>query len=220
MAELHYAEDDLTLRSALERALLGWHYSSYMLRRLRRVSRIRYGWRNDLYRAVVKAMTGIHVGKYSFGFEHLCFKRSPLRAIGAFTSIAEGVTISKGNHPLHTVSTHPFFFQKRFGLRADERPDVAKKNGPVVIGHDVWIGRDVTLLTGITIGHGAVIAAGAVVANDVPPYAIVGGVPAKLIRYRFDEARIAALLASQWWLRTDAQLRAQVDTFFDVDAFA
>lgn len=216
---LDYALDDLGLRSAWERKLLGINFSKFMLRKIRRISRLRYGKRNDLMRAVIKSTTGIHVGKYSYGFEHLCFKGSPLAAIGAFTSVAENVNISKGNHPVDRVSTHPFFFLGSFGFRQDSLPDTAPRNGPIIIGHDVWIGRDVTVLTDVTIGHGAVIAAGAVVTKDVPPYAIVGGVPAKIIRYRFDEATIARLMGSAWWTWTDDKLRTNIDSFFDPALF-
>lgn len=215
-----YAPDDIILRSGWEKALLKIRFKSkFLLRKLRRISRIRYGRKSDLMRAVIQASTGITVGKYSYGFEHLCFKNSPIREIGAFTSIAEGVTVSKGNHAIATVSTHPFFFLKDFGFRANDRPDTPPRNGPVRIGHDVWIGRDVTILTDLTIGHGAVIAAGAVVTKDVPPYAIMGGVPAKLIRYRFDEATIAGLLASRWWERTDAKLKDCIEDFFNPERF-
>lgn len=214
-----YAPDDINIRSRWEKLLIGRKFSEFMLRKLRRVSRIRYGRKSDLIRAIIKGYTGIHVGKYSYGFEHLCFKNSPIREIGAFTSIAEGVNISKGNHAIATVSSHPFFFMKSFGFRTNDKLETAPKNGPVSIGHDVWIGRDVTILTELTIGHGAVVAAGAVVTKDVPPYAIVGGVPAKIIRYRFDTATIEKLLASAWWTWTDDKLRAHVDDFFDTPAF-
>jgi acetyltransferase-like isoleucine patch superfamily enzyme len=217
--KLDFAPDDIVLRSDWEKKLLGRNFSRFLLRKLRRISRLRYGRRSDLIRAVIKSSTGIHVGKYTYGFEHLCFRGSPLAAIGAFTSVADGVEISKGNHPLDRVSTHPFFFLKSFGFVKESNPSVAPKNGPIVIGHDVWIGRDVTILTNVTIGHGAVIAAGAVVTKDVPPYAIVGGVPAKVIRYRFDEPTIKRLLASAWWTWDDARLKRDIDKFLDPGTF-
>lgn len=219
MTHLNFASDDLVLRSNWEKALSRKRFGSFMLKKIRRISRIRYGRRSDLIRAVLKGMTGIHVGKYSYGFEHLCFKNSPVKAIGAFTSIAEGVNISKGNHAVHTVSTHPFFIFPDFGFRAEPVKDPALKNGPIIIGHDVWIGRDVTILTDVTIGHGAVVAAGAVVTKDIPPYAIVGGVPAKIIRYRFDTDTITQLLESKWWEQTDEKLKTQIDDFFNPQQF-
>lgn len=217
--KLDYAPDDMVLKSRWEERLVGRDFSSFMLRKLRRLSRIRYGRKSDLIRAVIKGMTGIHVGKYTYGFEHMCFKGSPVAAIGAFTSIAENVNVSKGNHPVDRVSTHPFFFLRSFGFRPDSQPDVAPKNNPIVIGHDVWIGRDVTILTNVTIGNGAVIAAGAVVAKDVPPYAIVGGVPARVIRYRFDEETVAKINASAWWTWSDDKLRNDIERFLDVKTF-
>lgn len=217
--DMQYAPDDIVLRTSLEKSLRGIRFSNFLMRKLRRVSRIRYGRKSDLIRAIIKSSWGIHVGKYTYGFESLCFKGSPLAGVGAFTSIAENVTISKGNHPVDRVSTHPFFFMGMFGFRGDTRMEVCPRNGKTYIGHDVWIGRDVTLLTDVTIGHGAIVAAGAVVTKDVPPYAIVGGVPARIIRYRFDEATIEKLLAIAWWTWPDDKLKDNIDGFFDVDSF-
>lgn len=134
----------------------------------------------------------MRIGKYSYGFQQLCHRNVMLAEMGAFCSIAVNVTIVKGNHPVHAVSSHPFFFCSIFGL-TDKNvalADIAPKNTKVIIGHDVWIGANATILTGITIGTGAVIGAGAVVTKDVPPYAIIGGVPAKIIRYLFDDETI------------------------------
>ena len=219
MSEMEYAADDLLLRSGWERVLASKRLPAFWLRKIRRLSRIRYGTRHDLWRAALQGTHGIRIGKYSYGVESLCFSNSPVRSIGAFTSVAEGVSVSRGNHPIHMVSSHPFFFRKRDGFRKDEAADPSKNSGPVIIGHDVWIGGNATLLTNITIGHGAVIGAGAVVTRDVPPYAVVAGVPAKILRYRFDEATIAQLLESAWWLRSDTELRSQIDSFFDPDVF-
>ncbi|WP_319804730.1 CatB-related O-acetyltransferase [Entomomonas sp. E2T0] len=114
--------------------------------------------------------------------------------IGSFCSIAGGVKILLGgNHNVKAMTTFPFY---------ERLPNVTKykeTKGDVIIGNDVWLATDCLILSGVTIGHGAVIAARAVVTKDVPPYAIVGGNPAKVIRYRFPEDICQALLAHPWW---------------------
>lgn len=216
---LDTAPDDLPPPPVWESKLALWRLPRFIERRVIRFARAKYGRRDDFMRFRVWARFGIPVGKYSYGYEPLCFKGSTLAQIGAFTSIADGVTISLGNHPTHLVSTHPAFYLSEFGLSAKNTPDIAAKNEKIIIGHDVWIGRDVTLLTGVTIGTGAVIAAGAVVTKDVPPYAIVGGVPARVIRYRFDEETIQRLLESRWWSWTDDKLRARIADFLNPAQF-
>jgi acetyltransferase-like isoleucine patch superfamily enzyme len=126
--------------------------------------------------------------------------------IGRYCSIARNVTIGQNrkSHPLEGLSTH-------MGLAAlrQSHSGVAPAHDPVkqtVIGHDVWIGMDVLILEGITIGTGAVIGAQSLITKDVPPYAIVTGSPAKVLRYRFDQPIIDGLLASQWWNLTPHQL--------------
>lgn len=117
--------------------------------------------------------------------------------IGSFCSIAIGVKIMLGGgHRTDWVSSYPF---PAFLAQADRSSDYAPCKGPTKIGNDVWIGMGALILAGITIGDGAVIGAGSVVTRDVPPYAIVGGNPARLIRYRFDEETIVALLKMRWW---------------------
>lgn len=120
--------------------------------------------------------------------------------IGRFCSIAYQVTLGVGNHPTHLLSTHPFATKSSYD-REHTTPfkTVGDWRRPTVIGHDVWIGQNAVVVQGVTIGTGAIIGACALVTKDVPPYAIVGGVPAKVIRYRFDDATIEALLASEWW---------------------
>ena len=127
--------------------------------------------------------------------------RSVLK-VGAYCSIASYVKIFlDGEHHTEWATTYPF----PHGIRRGEQP---RSKGDVVIGNDVWIGYSAIILSGVTIGDGAVIGCAAVVASDVPPYAIVAGNPARLIRYRFGEATIKRLLASKWWELDEAQIEA------------
>lgn len=129
--------------------------------------------------------------------------------IGSYCSIAAGVIILiGGEHDTRTISTFPF---RTFFLKNGEKD--AQTKGDVTIGSDVWIGQRAIILSGVTIGHGAVIGAGALVAKDVPPYAVVAGNPARLIRYRFDPETIQALLKIAWWSWTPDKVRASMDLF-------
>ena len=119
--------------------------------------------------------------------------------IGRFCSIASGATfiLNGGNHLTETVSSYPFAI---FGSGwEDAMPARWPQRGDIVIGNDVWIGFEATLMPGVQVGDGAVIAAKSVVASDVPPYAVVGGNPARVIRFRHSEADIARLLELCWW---------------------
>lgn len=125
--------------------------------------------------------------------------------IGRFCSIASHVSIGLGEHPVDTLSTHPFFFGSANGF-PDYPPGIGSirdlsspKFQTPVIGNDVWIGANAIISRGVTIGNGAVIAAGAVVVTNVPDYTIVGGVPARLIRERFDRATVDQLQQTKWW---------------------
>lgn len=123
--------------------------------------------------------------------------------IGKFCSIGPEVRIGLGIHPLHLKSTYPGFYTNSEYYRVEKQYDfTGEEYKQVEIGHDVWIGARATILDGVKIGDGAVVAAGAVVTKDVPSYAIVGGVPAKVIKYRFDENRVKELLVEQWWNNT------------------
>lgn len=130
----------------------------------------------------------ISVGKETYGLITVYRWGSDGEAlqIGSCCSIASGVKfILGGNHATNTISTYPFAHYY------DGGKIVAESRGPIIIEDDVWIGTDVTILSGITVGKGAVIAAGSMIVKDVPPYAIMGGNPAKVIRYRLSENEIA-----------------------------
>ena len=122
--------------------------------------------------------------------------------IGKFCSIACGAKFlfTSANHTLRSLSTYPFpLFFEEWGLDKAHVPQAWDNKGDIVVGNDVWIGYEAVILSGVTIGDGAIIGTRAVVTQDVPPYTIVGGVPAKAIRKRFDDATIDALLALRWW---------------------
>ena len=126
--------------------------------------------------------------------------------IGKFCSIADHCRIGMASHSLKTLSTSPIFTQKHNATKTSwvNSTCYTSNNQNVVIGNDVWIGSHVLIKNGLKIANGAVVAAGAVVTKDVPPYAIVGGVPAKLIKYRFSNEIIELLENMQWWdLPTD-----------------
>ncbi|GAB4149904.1 MAG: hypothetical protein Fur0041_22810 [Bacteroidia bacterium] len=126
--------------------------------------------------------------------------------IGHFCSISFDVKIGLVSHPLNYVSTSPAMYNTRRGI-ASKTIYNDQAAGHVSIGHDVLISAGAMILAGVKIGTGAVIGAGAVVNKDVPPYAIVAGVPAKIIRYRFDDATIQELLKSEWWNASEEQLK-------------
>lgn len=125
--------------------------------------------------------------------------------IGAFCSIAGNVAIGPSQHPLSFLSTHPFQYLGRDKLMPKYKVHFEHAK-PVEIGNDVWIGANALIMDGIKVGDGAVVGANAVVTKDVPAYAIVGGVPAKLIRYRFEPKVIEKLLALKWWDLPDEEI--------------
>lgn len=122
--------------------------------------------------------------------------------IGKFCSIACGAKFlfTSANHTMKSLSTYPFpLFFEEWGL---DKKDVTKSwdnKGDIIIGNDVWIGYEAVILSGVTIGDGAIIGTRALVTKDVPPYTIVGGMPAKIIRKRFEEETINLLLEKKWW---------------------
>ncbi|CDD35644.1 bacterial transferase hexapeptide repeat protein [Roseburia sp. CAG:309] len=145
--------------------------------------------------------------------------------IGKFCSIACGAKFlfTSANHTMKSLSTYPFpIFFEEWQLDGKDICDAWDNKGDIVIGNDVWIGYEAVILSGVTIGDGAVIGSRAVVTKDVEPYTIVGGVPAKPIRKRFDEQMIKKLEKIRWWNWDEEQIRQNLEAIQvgDVDALS
>ena len=133
--------------------------------------------------------------------------------IGKFCSIACGAKFlfNSANHKMASLSTYtfPLFFEE-WGLKKENVAQAWDQKGDIMIGNDVWIGYEAVILSGVTIGDGAVIGCRAVVTKNVPPYTIVGGVPAKPIRKRFDEETIKELQKIKWWDWTEEKIAGKI----------
>lgn len=134
--------------------------------------------------------------------------------IGKYCSIAMHAFIGLPQHEIDTVSSHPVFYLRDTPLvRKFCKSNHTVLGRRTVVGHDVWIGHGALVMSGVKVGTGAIVGAGSVVTRDVPDYAIVGGVPARVIRYRFDESLRRQLLDSSWWEMSDKWLEEHVDLF-------
>lgn len=190
----------------------GWLKPLYAVRRLRGpvrrlCARLEGGlmW-SATWRDILADHHGVDVGAYSYGALMDAGVLPRGTVVGRYVSCGTGLIVRRRDHPVERAVMHPFFYNAVLGLVQTDTI-AADQDNPLVIGHDVWIGDRVTVLGGCrTIGNGAVLAAGAVVTRDVAPYEIVGGVPAKRLKMRFDETVIARLEQSRWWERDIADL--------------
>lgn len=150
---------------------------------------------------------GAEIGLYSYG----CFdpKRIPRgTVIGRFCSFAPTCYFFNGNHPLHTITTHPYIYNPKLNVV----PEEAIRRTRCVVSDDVWIGHNAVILPSVSkIGRGAIIAAGAVVTKEVPPYAVLAGNPAKVIKFRFEEPLIREIEESRWWEMSLEQLKSTME---------
>lgn len=200
---------------------------SGILGRLKLIWRFRY----DLYQSSLSnssvsdkaklylphTISDTEIGDYTYVSKNAMISKT---TIGKFCSIGPNFICGWGIHPTNGISTAPMFYsnhmQNGMTLSAYNK---AVERRPIKIGNDVFIGMNVSILDGVTIGDGAVIGAGSVVAKDVPPYAVVGGVPAQIIKFRFDEKIINDLMAIKWWDFSDEKLSEVEQYFSDIDTF-
>ena len=157
------------------------------------------------------------IGRYSY----TCYDDEIVNCeIGQFCSISDEVVIGGAEHPMEWVSTSPVFQNvKHSGPKRKFAEFDFEGIKKTIIGNDVWIGRRSIIKAGVTVGDGAVIGSGSVVTKDIPPYAIVGGIPAKILKFRFDEETIRILLESKWWNLPDEVINDYAHLIQDPIAF-
>lgn len=149
----------------------------------------------------------VTIGKHTTMMNN-CFFRGTIE-IGNYCQMGAYVSAHSRNHPTHVMST----YHNAALFNGELKKNVV--NNPIKIGNDVWIGHGATILSGVTVGNGAVLAAGCVVTKDVPDFAIVGGVPAKVMKMRFDDATIQRILDLQWWEKDPHELEEIKHLFFE-----
>ncbi len=199
-------------------------------------ARLRYERKNNYLRlGYMTRVNNVVFGKYNWtgsgvflenvemgDFSYVSANSAIMEAtIGKFCSIGPNVLVAPGKHPTHTfVSTHPALFSNpSYCARTFFDKDHHNPYRHVTIGNDVWICANAVIADGVTIGDGAIVLANAVVGKDVEPYTIVGGVPAGLVRPRFDERQAEFLLKTKWWDRDEAWIERHAELFLDVEKF-
>ena len=163
------------------------------------------------------SLQDVRLGDYSYIAKNASISHCE---IGKFCSVGPNFCCGLGLHPTDGISTSPMFYStaRQNGISLCKE-SIYEEMKHTVIGNDVFIGANVTVLDGVHISDGAVIGAGAVVVDDIPPYGIAVGVPAKVVKFRFDDETVGRLLAKKWWDGSPEELEAVAGSFWDVRAF-
>ena len=169
-----------------------------------------------VYLGATARLMNSRVGKYTRIKPGCVIKNAD---IGNYCSIANDVMAGLGQHPTCYLSTNSIFYKVGITAAFAKKIDFEEERR-ITIGNDVWIGNGAVIMDGVNVGNGAIIASRAVVTKDVPPYAVVGGVPAKVLKYRFSADVIEALLSTAWWKLDDEKILAALPIFTDADITA
>ena len=201
-------------------------YKNYISLKLRFRGKVRFNFTTKV--DVSSSFEGANVigdntkfcGEMGYG-SYICNDCSIIGNIGRFTSIAAEVRNAQGVHPITApyATTSPMFFslKKQSGITFAKEQLFDEMRSPITIGSDCWIGQRAFFVGGLAIGDGAIVLAGAVVTKDVPPYAIVGGVPARILKYRYDDETINFLLEKKWWNMSIEWLKENSALLCDID---
>lgn len=194
--------------------------------RISRSANIRHTWLEGYN----KVTTGVKLTNSEIGYGTFIGRDSNIDQckIGRYCACAAGFEVLRGEHPTHEIaSIHPALYSAKgqYGFTYVDQSiyeefkyiEEGGKMWSVIVGNDVWIASDVKVCENVKIGDGAIAMSGAVVTKNVPPYAIVGGIPARIVGYRFSEGQIAALLQLQWWDRGEKWIKEHAQYFDDVE---
>lgn len=172
---------------------------------------------SNVYLGKVYKIYDSNIGEYTSIAENA---KISMTTIGKYCSIGPNFISGWGIHPTNGITTSPIFYSTQHATgKTLSKDDKITERMPIEIGNDVWVGANCFILDGVKIGNGAIIAAGAIVTKDVANYSIVGGIPAKHIKYRFNEEQIKELEKIKWWDFDDDSLKDVERNFFDIDGF-
>lgn len=208
----------LWIKWVVSKLFFEWRFADqhFQMRYMAAFRNCKFGHFNTLYNEAV--LVGVEMGDFSYA-SYRC--RLSNVSIGKFSCIGPDVSAGLGVHPSRDfVSTHPAFYSAKKTVQATfVCENLFKDSNRIVIGNDVWIGARAIILDGVEIGNGSIIAAGAVVTKDVPAYAVVGGVPARVLRYRFSAEEISFLDHFKWWDRDVDWLSSNASRFTNIKQF-